>query len=194
MICLRSSFIHYLSSCIPMRKHIHSARDLVLPMIDFFYPPFRRLMNLQTFRYAASGGGNTLLGLIIYFISYKYIFAEKVFHFGFYAFEGHIAALIVSFCITFPVGFFMSKYVVFSDSNMKGRIQLFRYLMICLFNLLFNYLLLKLFVEKFNIYPVFAQVLTLSIVIVFSYIAQRNFSFKATPPADDDDMEEPVKD
>ena len=163
-----------------MRKHIHTARDLVLPIIDFFYPPFKKLMNLQTFRYAASGGGNTLLGLIIYSISFKYIFGEKVFHFGFYAFEGHIAALIVSFCITFPIGFFMSKYVVFSDSKMKGRIQLFRYFMICLFNFVLNYLLLKVFVERFNIYPVFAQVITLAIVIIFSYLAQRNFSFKAS--------------
>ncbi|HQW45001.1 MAG: GtrA family protein [Chitinophagaceae bacterium] len=167
-----------------MRKHIHSARDLVLPIIDFFYPPFKKLMNLQTFRYAASGGGNTLLGLIIYYISYKYIFAEKVFKFDFYAFEGHIAALIVSFCITFPVGFFMSKYVVFNDSKMKGRIQLFRYFMICLFNLALNYLLLKVFVEKFNIYPVIAQVFTIAIVVAFSYVAQRNFSFKATPDED----------
>jgi putative flippase GtrA len=164
-----------------MRKHIHSARDLVLPIIDFFYPPFKKFMGLQTFRYVASGGGNTLLGLFAYYISFKYIFAEKVFHFGFYAFEGHIAALIVSFCITFPVGFFMAKYVVFSDSKMKGRIQLFRYFMICLFNLALNYILLKVFVEKFKIYPVLAQILTISIVIVFSYVAQRNFSFKATP-------------
>jgi putative flippase GtrA len=164
-----------------MRKHIHSARDLVLPIIDFFYPPFKKLMRLQTFRYVASGGGNTLLGLLAYYISFKYIFGEKIFHFGFYAFEGHIAALIVSFCITLPVGFFMAKYVVFSDSKMKGRIQLFRYFMICLFNLALNYILLKVFVERFHIYPVLAQMLTISIVIVFSYVAQRNFSFKATP-------------
>lgn len=168
-----------------MRKHIHSARDLLLPVIDFFYPPFRKLINLQTFRYAASGGANTLLGLVIYYISFKYIFAEKIFHFGFYAFEGHIAALVVSFCITFPVGFFMSKYVVFSDSKMKGRIQLFRYFMICLFNLGLNYILLKVFVEQFHIYPVLAQVITIVIVVAFSYVAQRNFSFKATG-ADDE--------
>lgn len=163
-----------------MRKHIHSARDFVLPIIDFFYPPFRKLMNLQTFRYAASGGGNTLLGLLIYFISFKYIFAEREFHFGFYAFKGHIAALFTSFCITFPIGFFMSKYVVFNDSKMKGRVQLFRYLMICLFNLVLNYILLKIAVENFHIYPVIAQILTISIVVLFSYVAQRNFSFKAT--------------
>jgi putative flippase GtrA len=165
----------------PMRKHLHSARDFILPVIDFFYPPFRRIMNLQTFRYAASGGGNVLLGFLIYVVGYKYIFAEKEFHFGFYAFKGHIAAMFLSFCITFPVGFFMSKYVVFNDSTMKGRIQLFRYFMICMFNLLFNYLLLKLFVEKWKIYPVLAQILTISIVVVFSYLSQRHFSFKASP-------------
>lgn len=153
----------------------------MLPLIDFFYPPFKKLMSLQTFRYAAAGGGNTVLGLIIYYISFKYLFGERIFQFGFYAFEGHIAALIVTFCITFPVGFFMAKYVVFSDSKIKGRIQLFRYLMICLFNLALNYLLLKVFVEKFHIYPVLAQLFTIIIVVLFSYIAQRNFSFKASP-------------
>ena len=162
-----------------MRRHIHSARDFLLPVIDFFYPPFRRFMNLQTFRYAASGGGNTLLGFIIYYISYTHLLQERQLDFGFYAFKGHVAALFISFCITFPIGFFMSKYVVFSDSQMKGKVQLFRYFMICLFNLALNYILLKILVENAHIYPVFAQVLTTSIVVLFSYLAQRHFSFKA---------------
>jgi putative flippase GtrA len=151
----------------------------MLPIIDFFYPPFRKLMNLQTFRYAASGGGNLILGFLVYYFSFKYLFHEENFDFGFFAFKGHIAALFISFLITFPIGFFMSKYVVFSDSNLKGRIQLFRYFMICLFNLALNYLLLKIFVEVLHIYPVLAQVFTIAIVVVFSYLAQRNFSFKA---------------
>ena len=142
-------------------------------------------MNLQTFRYAASGGGNVLLGFLVYFISFKYLFHERNFHFGFYAFKAHVAALFLSFIFTFPIGFFMSKYVVFSDSNLKGRIQLFRYFMICLFNLALNYLLLKIFVERFHIYPVIAQVLTISIVVMFSYIAQRNFSFRAGAEEDE---------
>ena len=72
----------------------------------------------------------------------------------------------------------MAKYVVFSDSNMRGRVQLFRYLMVCLFNLALNYILLKIMVERFRIYPVIAQIITITIVIVFSYMAQRNFSFR----------------
>jgi putative flippase GtrA len=162
-----------------MRKHIHNARDLILPVIDFFYPPFRRIMNLQTFRYAASGGANTLLGFIIYFISYEYILKKNELHLVYYALKPHTAALFITFCITFPIGFFMSKYVVFSDSKMKGRIQLFRYFMICMFNLALNFILLKILVEQAHIYAVLAQVLTISVVILFSYLAQRHFSFKA---------------
>jgi putative flippase GtrA len=162
-----------------MRKHIHNARDLILPIIDFFYPPFKRLMNIQTFRYAAAGSGNTLLGFLVYFVSFRYLLEEKDLHFTFYAFKAHVAALFISFCITFPIGFFMSKYVVFNDSPIKGKVQLFRYFMICMFNLLLNYILLKIFVENFRIYPVIAQIMTTCIVIVFSYLAQRHFSFKA---------------
>ena len=162
-----------------MKKQIHSARDIILPVIDFFYPPFRRVINLQTFRYAVSGATNTLAGFITYFISYQFFLKGKDLDFGFYAFKGHIAALFISFCVAFPIGFFMSKYVVFSDSNMKGRIQLFRYFMICMFNLALNYILLKIFVERFHIYAVFSQIITTCIVIVFSYLAQRHFSFRA---------------
>ena len=77
---------------------------------------------------------------------------------------------------------FMLKYVVFSDSKIKGRIQLFRYFIVCLFNLFLNYLLLKVLVETLHVYAVFAQILTISVVVVVSYVAQRNFSFKASLP------------
>jgi len=70
------------------------------------------------------------------------------------------------------------KYVVFSDSNMRGSIQLLRYLMIYLFNLALNYILLKIFVEIFHIYPVTAQILATIVIIIFSYLAQRHFTFK----------------
>ncbi len=164
--------------CPFMRRHIHNARDLVLPVIDFFYPPFRKIMPLQTFRYAASGGFNTLLGLAVYFVSYKFILKEQDLHFEFYAFKSHVAALFMAFCISFPVGFFLMKYVVFNDSNMKGRVQLFRYFMVYLFNLALNYILLKIGVEYFKLYAPFAQVITTVIIILFSYLAQRHFTFR----------------
>ena len=136
-------------------------------------------MNLQTFRYAVAGGANALLGYIIYYIFFKFVLKEQSLELGFYAFKAHIAALFVSFCVSFPCGFLLLRYVVFSDSAIRPLVQLFRYFMVCLFNLSLNYILLKILVERFHIYPTVAQILTMSVVIVLSYLAQRHFSFKA---------------
>ncbi len=164
--------------CQPMRRQIHSIRDLLLPLIDFFYPPFRRIMSLQTFRYAASGGVNTALGLAVYYLSFRFFLKEQELDIGFYAFKSHVAAMIISFCFSFPFGFFLMKYVVFSDSNMKGRVQLVRYFMVYLFNLLLNYIILKVMVEDFRLYAPAAQVITTGIIVLLSYLAQRHFSFR----------------
>jgi putative flippase GtrA len=171
--------------CRFMKHHIHNARDLIIPIIDFFYPPFRRLMPLQTFRYAASGGTNTVLGLTLYFIIYKYILKEQTLHFGFFAFKGHIAALFMSFLINFPFGFFLMKYVVFVDSDLRGRMQLFRYFQLYVICLILNYGFLKLFVEILKIYAPLAQIITTAIIVVFSYIIQRYYTFRKAAPLKD---------
>ena len=154
------------------------AKDKIIAFIDFFYPPFCKLMPEQTFRYAVCGGANTVLGLLIYFISYQYIFEKENFDFGFFAFKPHIAALFVSFCINFVVGFVLMKFVVFVDSNLKGRIQIFRYFVAFSFNLFLNYLLLKLFVELLHMNALLSQFITTCIVVAISYLSQKHFSFK----------------
>ncbi|MEP7279171.1 MAG: GtrA family protein [Bacteroidota bacterium] len=150
----------------------------VIAIIDFFYPLFRKWLPLQTFRYASCGGANTLLGFLLYSISYKFIFREQVFSLGFYAFKPHIAALIFSFLINFPVGFILMKYVVFADSNIRGRKQLFRYFCVFVSNLFINYLLLKVLVEYLYINAIMAQVISTAVVITISYLLQRHFTFK----------------
>jgi putative flippase GtrA len=42
-----------------------------------------------------------------------------------------------------------------------------------------NYILLKIFVEIFHIYAVLSQVITTVIVILFSYLVQKNFTFRS---------------
>lgn len=148
-------------------------------ILDVFYPPFRKLMPIQTFRYAACGGINTVLGLLVYFVGYQYLFAGEVFEFGFYAFKPHVAALLLSFCVSFTVGFLLNKYIVFTGSNLKGRIQLFRYLLSFLLNLVINYFLLKLFVEILGWNALISQLLTTWIIITISYLSQKHFSFSA---------------
>lgn len=153
-------------------------KHLLTKVIDFFYPPFRKIMPLQTFRYAACGGSNTVLGLVIYSLSYTYVFKGQDFDMGFYAFKPHIAALFVSFSINFPVGFLLMKFLVFEESNIKGRIQLFRYFIFFIFCLFLNYVLLKLLVEILHWNAILAQIITTVIVVCVSYLTQKHFTFK----------------
>jgi putative flippase GtrA len=140
-------------------------------------------MPLQTYHYAACGGLNTVVGWIVYFGSYNYLFQKQLFDLGWVAFKPHMAALVVSLLITFPLGFYLSMFVIFQGSYLKRGTQLFRYFLVLLGCGFVNYVCLKIFVEWFGWYPTPSQILTTVFVILFNYFFQRNFSFKSDKEA-----------
>jgi putative flippase GtrA len=164
-------------------------RDTILALIDFFYPPFRKVMPLHTFRYALCGGGNMALDIFLFFIFYNFVFQKQILQLGFFAFQPHTAAFLGAFCITFPIGFLLSKYIVWTTSVVKGHVQLFRYFVIVILNLLFNLFFIKLLVEYFHFYPTIAKIVTTTISVLFSYLSHKHFTFKvkkqATPTPKD---------
>jgi putative flippase GtrA len=135
-------------------------------------------MPIQTFRYLACGGGNTLLDILLYFISYNYILEKRVVDLGFTAISPHIAAFLIAFCISFPLGFWLMRSIVFTESTLRGRVQLFRYFLLVAVCILLNYAFLKLFVEQWGIYPTPSKMLTTVIVVSFSYLTQKHFTFR----------------
>ena len=162
-----------------MRPVQNLLRGTILQFIDFFYPLFSRIMPLQTFRYAACGGGNTLLDICIFFINYNFIFRKQNVHLPFITLSPHIASFLLAFSITFPIGFYLSRYVVFQQSELKKRIQLLRYFQVVLCCMFFNYVFLKLFVELLGWYPTPAKIITTGFVVAFSYLCQTYYSFKS---------------
>ncbi|MES2588937.1 MAG: GtrA family protein [Bacteroidota bacterium] len=135
-------------------------------------------MTKQTYYYVACGGANTVFGFIIYYITFHYLLNKSDLDLGFYSFKPHIASFFVSFGITFPLGFLLSKYVVWSESYLAGNKQLGRYIFFLVVFVGMNYGLLKLFVEVFYWWPMPSQILTTSIILVFSYLSQKYYSFK----------------
>jgi putative flippase GtrA len=101
-----------------------------------------------------------------------------VLHIGSIAISSHVAAFFIAFCITFPIGFYLSMFVVFQGSYLRKRIQLVRYFAVALVCIFLNYVLLKLFVDSWGWYPTPSLMLTALIVITFSYLSQKHFSFK----------------
>lgn len=167
-----------------MRQLHNSVRKTIFSALDVFYPLFRKFMPIQTYHYAACGGSNTLFNIFLYHMFYNYVLHMQVLHLGFIAFKPHVAAFIMAFFITFPIGFYLSMYVVFQGSYLRRRIQFVRYFLVSLACVGLNYVLLKFFIETlgWSKHPTLSLVATAVIVVAFSYLSQRFFSFRAAKP------------
>jgi putative flippase GtrA len=165
-----------------MREHAHTIRDFILNAIDFFYPPFRRVMDEQTFRYAACGGANSIFDIALYAVIYNFVLGKSIVHVGNTAISPYIAAFLITFPITFMSGFILMRYIVFPDAKTtKKRVQGSKYLLVVLCCILLNYIFLKLFIEKFGWWPLPSKIFTTILVVLFSYFSQKHFTFKVAP-------------
>ncbi len=161
-----------------MVQFLRNIRNNIIRIIDWFYFPFLQFIPREVFRYGVTGGWNTAFDLLLYFISYRYILDKQIVDLGFVAISAHIAAFLMVFPITFLSGFILAKYVTFNASELRGRIQLFRYGLTVFGAIALNYVFLKLFVEYFGWYATFSKGVTTVIVVFYSYVLQRHFSFK----------------
>ena len=161
-----------------MRKIFEFTGKVIRMAVDFFYPPFKKYMTPEFFRYGVTGVANMVFDWVVYFSFYHYVLQKEMLHLGFVTLSSHIAALLFTFPVSFMSGFLLQKYVTFTASDMKGRIQLFRYGMVVLANLLLNYLGLKLLVDVMHLFATPSKMLITIITTLFSYFSQKKYTFK----------------
>ena len=160
--------------------------QIITKIIDFFYRPFGRYIPQQLFRYAVCGGGNMVLDWVLYSILYNFVVGHELVYITLpFAFNlspicltPHIMTLLIVFPITLLTGFWLNKYVTFTQSSLRGYKQLWRYILIVIVNLLLNYFGLKLLVEVYGIYPTPSKMIITFITIAISFLGQKYFSFQ----------------
>ena len=148
--------------------------------LDFIYPLFSKLFDKTTFRYAACGGANTLFDLLLFFILYNFILQKQNVDLNIITVSPHIASFLLAFLVSFPTGFYLNKTIVFQESYLRGRVQLFRYFLTVCLSLLLNYFFLKFFVEQMHFYPTVSKFITTFFVVGVSFVSQKYFSFKTS--------------
>ena len=179
--------------------------QIITDIIDFFHRPFAKYIPEQIFRYAACGGGNMVLDWVLYFLVYNFVIGHELVYLSFPSLWGgqewvlcltpHIASLCIVFPITLITGFWLQKYVTFSNvqgdevQNDKGQgtkessassqtfRQAFRYILIVAVNLTINYFGLKLCVETLGWYPTPSKMCITVVTVIVSYIGQKYFTF-----------------
>ena len=165
--------------------------QIITKIIDFFYRPFSKYVPQQLFRYAACGGGNMVLDWVLYFVVYNFVVGHELVYITLPAclnsklliqnslcLTPHIMSLLIVFPITLLTGFWLNKYVTFTQSSLRGYKQLWRYILIVAVNLLVNYFGLKLLVEICGVYPTPSKMVITIITVIISFFGQKYFSFR----------------
>jgi putative flippase GtrA len=153
---------------------------LIHSFLDFFYPLFKRFFDRTTYYYAVCGASNLALSWLLFFIFFHYFFKKENWSLPLVNFtlSSYTMTAFLCFIISFSIGFTLLKYVVFTKSQLKGTIQLFRYATSAAITGFTSWILLKLLIESFHLFPSIANIVSSCIVVVISYLLQRKFSFR----------------
>lgn len=158
---------------------------LISRLCDLFYiAPVRRLVSRQVFCYVFCGGLNFALTIFSYWLAFHFVFLERDLSLGLVPVLGslvvspEVAALGISLPVNFLTGFWLQRNVSFRGSPLRGRTQLFRYFLTALGGLLLTYFLTKLLVDVCRVYPTVSQIIIYAFTAVFSFAAQKHFTFR----------------
>ncbi len=153
--------------------------ELITAAVDLFYiGPVARIVPRQTFRYAACGGTNVVLGWVAYFLVYNFVLRKQFLDLGVVAISPHIATMLIIFPLTFFGGFWLNRNVAFRHSPIPAGTQLFRYALTVVGSVGLNYVCLKVFVDAWGFWATPSQMLTTFIVLIYSYLAAKYFTFR----------------
>lgn len=128
-----------------------------------------------------------VLDWVLYFLTYNFVVGHDLVYINLQIFKfsnfqicltPHIASLCIVFPITLLTGFWLNKYVTFTQSSLHGARQLGRYIMIVGVNLAVNYFGLKLLVEHFAWYPTPSKICITLLTVVISFLGQKYFTFR----------------
>ena len=150
----------------------------IITVSNWFYQPFKKYLPLDIFRYGFVGGMNLMLDTILYFAFYNFVFDQQIVDLHFVVMTPHIAAFVFVFPITFSTGFLLTKYLVFPESYLRGRVQLIRYAISVCGAIILHYYALKFFVEIVGLWATPSKILTIVPVTTYSFCVQKFFSFR----------------
>lgn len=137
---------------------------------------------LRLFRYLATGGWNTLFGILVYAALYRGL-GSKV---------HYLVLLIPANILAITNAYICYKLLVFRT---RGNIikEYLRFYVVYGGTMLLGFALMFCFVDGLNLDPIVAQCVSASITIIVSYFSHRDFSFGKRPAVFTDEAEPSAK-
>ena len=153
---------------------------IIRAFLDLFYPLVSRIFDKTTYYYAVAGTTNLVLGWILFWTLENVVIVKKTIPLPIIDHPIHSYTFIAAAggIFSFAFGFLMMRFVVFTESQLRGRVQLFRYGLSAMISATVNWILIKLMVDTFAWNASLCNVFASVVVVTISYFLQRKFSFR----------------
>ena len=146
----------------------------------------QRLLRIRFLRYVLAGGTATVVDMAVFVLLYRFLNLPEVIDLGWIAVGKETPCLLVSFSVGLVVNFNISKYFVFSESDLRTRTQFLRFAGFAFLVFVGNYLVMRSIRpyvgqhldESTLLYPVVVRAVPALAILVFSYLYHKYFSFE----------------
>src|ERR1051325_6181971 len=100
----------------------------------------KKVFQIKIIRYGMAAAIATAVDVTVYFIAFNYIFKKEDVHLlQFVVIGAPTVSLVLSYSCGLITNFSISKYYVFTESDLRGHHQLMRYVMVAVLILFLNY-------------------------------------------------------
>ncbi len=137
-----------------------------------------KTLQSKAVKFLFSAGTATLVDVTLYFLIINYFFNHQRVKIYSFSASAHNFTLVISYSCGVLINFLLTKYAVFSESNLASRKQFFRFSLIAFIGFFANYGLLRLMVEIFDFYPTISRILSALTLGLASFYIHKLFTFK----------------
>src|SRR5688572_22019907 len=100
----------------------------------------RTILENKIIRYFLSAGVATGVDVTVYFLAYNFIYEKQDIHlFDLVTLSAPTGSLVLSYTCGLVTNFLITKYLVFTESDLRGIHQLARYILVAILILIMNY-------------------------------------------------------
>lgn len=138
----------------------------------------KKVLKHRFIRYFFSAGTATAVDIFTYFVTFNMILKKQPIHFLESMISAPIFSLIVSYSFGLVTNFIITKYFVFQESDLRGRYQLVRYLMVAGVIFAANYFLMKFLMDFIGVFPTPSRIVSAAVVAVCSFYMHKFFTFR----------------
>jgi putative flippase GtrA len=95
-----------------------------------------------------------------------------------YTISAATASLFLSYTFGLLTNFLITRYLVFSESELEFHKQLFRYVLVALLVLALNWGFMRILIRELEWYPTISRAVSALVIGMLSFVIHKTYSFK----------------